>query len=59
MPDCDCVGVHQDFLDEKSNDFSAADQIQVFGIALQSFTEITETVNHPQVSRLILSGHVQ
>jgi len=59
MPDCDCVGAHQDFLDEKPNDLSAADQIQVFCIALQSFTEITETVNHAQESRLILSGHVK
>jgi len=59
MPDGDCIGAHQNFLDQEPNDFSASNQIQVFSVAVQSCTEVVEVINYAQISRLILSGHVQ
>ena len=59
MPDGDGIGAHQNLLDEVPNDFPTANQIEALCIVLQSCTEVVEAVNYPQVSRLILSGHVE
>jgi hypothetical protein len=48
MPDGDGISSHQNCLDEEANDFSVANRIQAFNIALQSRAEVAEGVTYAQ-----------
>ena len=59
MTDGNRICVHENFLDQEPDDFSASYQIQAIRIVLQACTEVTEAINHAQIARLILNSHAQ